>query len=308
MNTKTNIKLFLFSICLILIFSSNVFSNQVEYKKISFENITLFSADKDQKVARNIALQLDKDIQVFQKRIGTYLDGPIRVVIAPDREEYSKWVGKHSKIMEFSLAFYNNRNQTIYIKNPRVLKSLSALRRILLHEYIHHFVNSFWKNPPLWFNEGMAVYFSEDMGIDREFNFAKNYILGNSRPLEMMKYGYPKNRIEWESFYAKSGLAVKYLYKQRRQEFYKFWDYALPERNFDSAFLKSFFFTPKDFSLFFEEYSKTHFRMEILLASTGIIWGILPLVLIIGVIRKKIKSKKIKTQWEEETEDLLESE
>jgi len=272
----------------------------LKYEKVAFENILLFADQKDLQIARNIAFIFDNDIQNFQKKAGAYLDIPVVVFIAPDEKEYQNWTDKSSKIMEFSLAFYNNRNKTIYIKNPKNLKSLAALRRILLHEYIHHFVNHFWKNPPLWFNEGMAVFFSNDLGIDREFNFIKNYIFGNSRSLERMKYHYPKNRIEWESFYAKSGLAVKYLYNHRRKEFYRLWDHSFPNRNFDSAFLKSFYFTPKDFSAFFEEYSKTHFRAEILLASTGIIWGVLPLILIIGVVRKKIRNRIIKERWERE--------
>jgi len=36
------------------------------------------------------------------------------------------------------------------------------------------------------------------------------------------------------------------------------------------------------------------------LASTGIIWGVLPLILIIGVIRKKIRNRIIKERWERE--------
>ena len=146
----------------------------------------------------------------------------------------------------------------------------------------------------------MAVYFSNDLSYNRELNFIKNYILGNSLTLEQMKFRYPKNRIEWEAFYAKSALAVKYLFVKKRPEFYNLWDNAFPTKNFDRVFLKSFYFTPKDFSNFFEEYSKTHFRAEILLASTGIIWGILPLIFIIGVIRRKIRNRRMKREWEQE--------
>lgn len=184
------------------------------------------------------------------------------------------------------------------MKNPKYLKNVSNIRKLLLHEYIHHFVGSFWKDPPLWFNEGMAVYFSNDMGIERELNFAKNYILGNSRQLEQMKSMYPENMIEWESFYAKSGLAVKYLYTKKRRSFYRLWDKARTTGNFETAFLNSFFMTTRTFSDQFEVYSKTHFKTAILMASTGLIWGVLPLVLVVGVIRKKIKNKKTVESWE----------
>ncbi len=230
--------------------------------------------------------------------MGSYLDVPVNVVMAADNKVYDGWTQQHSAILEHSSGFYSRRNRTIFLKNPKYLRNIPNIRKLLLHEYIHHFVGSFWKDPPLWFNEGMAVYFSYDMGIERELNFAKNYILGNSLSLEQMKKNYPKNMIEWESFYAKSGLAVKYLYSNKRRSFYQLWDKAGSTGNFERAFLNSFFMTTRTFSDQFEDYSKTHFRAEILMASTGLIWGVLPLILIVGVIRKKIKNKKTVESWE----------
>ncbi|RLC46959.1 MAG: hypothetical protein DRI23_11820, partial [Candidatus Cloacimonadota bacterium] len=55
-------------------------------------------------------------------------------------------------------------------------------------------------------------------------------------------------------------------------------------------------------SIIFEEYARTHFRAELLLASTGMIWSILPLVLIAGVIRKKIQNRKQLKVWKGEEE------
>ncbi len=277
---------------------SSLSAANIKYEKIYYRDIILFAEAKDTTAASQFIIQLDKDIQSFQKGVGSYLDIPVNVVIAADSKVYDSWTKQHSAIMEFSSGFYNRRNKTIFLKNPKYLKNISNIRKLLLHEYIHHFVGSYWKDPPLWFNEGMAVYFSNDMGIERELNFAKNYILGNSLPLEKMKNSYPKNMIEWESFYAKSGLAVKYLYSKKRRSFYRLWDKAGSTGNFERAFLNSFFITTRTFSDQFENYSKTHFKTAILMASTGLIWGVLPFILIVGVIRKKIKNKKTVENWE----------
>jgi len=270
----------------------------------TFENITLSGKQKDIEIIQKVLWQFDADIRNFQRSVGSYLDSKINIKIAADKEEYNKWTKGNGKVIEFSQAFYNRKTDTIFLRHPSELKSLTALKRILLHEYIHHFVGKFWLNPPLWFNEGMAVYFTGDLSFEREMNFAKNYVLGNSRSLEMMKYHYPRNQIEWESFYAKSGLAVKYLY-QKKQEFYRLWDNSRPNGEFENAFRKSFLMTTRDFSIIFEEYAKTHFRAELLLASTGMIWSILPLILIAGVIRKKIRNKMQLKVWTDE-EKLIE--
>jgi hypothetical protein len=269
-----------------------------------FENITLIGNDKDIRVLENIIYQFDSAIFGFQKSVGTYLNDRINVYIARDNKQYLSWTGNSQKILEFSQAFYSRKTDSIYIKNPSESGSAITLHRVLLHEYIHHFISQFYADAPLWFQEGMAVYFSGDMGLERELNFAKNYILGNSRPLNLMMYRYPENRIAWESFYAKSGLAVKYLYKNRKLEFYRFWDIAGQNSSFETAFRRAFLMTTSDFSRFFELYAKTHFRTEILLASSGIIWSLLPLVLIFGVIRKKIRNRRILKEWDiEENKD-----
>ena len=233
-------------------------------------------------------------------KVGQYPDLVVNIYIAADRQEYHFLTSNDSAILEFSQAFYSSYRDTIYIRNPRDLQKYNSLSKILIHEYIHIFVDHYIEDPPLWFNEGMAVYFSNDLSIDREFNFIINYIMGNSRELREMIHYYPENRIEWESFYAKAALAVKYLYQKKRNQFYHFWELATREDNFRSIFVKSFHLTPLDFSQKFEEYSKSHFKMEILLASTGLIWSILPLILILGMIRKTIKNRKIKKQWERE--------
>ncbi|MCF7857783.1 MAG: hypothetical protein K9N07_00460 [Candidatus Cloacimonetes bacterium] len=281
---------------------SNLRAVTHKYEIVKYQEVILVAEAKDTTAVSKLIVQLNKEVQTFQKKVGVYLDIPVRIVIAPNQKVYQRWTKEHSAIMEFSSGFYMRINQTIYLKNPHELKSLSNISTILLHEYIHHFVSSFWKSPPLWFNEGMAVYFSNDMGIDRELNFAKNYIMGNSRTLTEMTQNYPKNMIEWESFYAKSGLAVKYLFLKKRELFYRLWEKSRTTGNFEMAFLNSFFMTTKTFSEQFEEYSKSHFKSTILLASTSLIWGFLPLILILGVIRKKINNKKTVETWQQEQE------
>ncbi len=266
---------------------------------ISEDEITIHFSASDSIIAENILNSFSKTIFQFQKKIGQYPNLPVEIILTADDSEYF-YLTKTSKIIEFSNAHYNPKTGKIYIRNPKNGRSFVRLETILLHEYIHHFVRHYWKNPPLWFNEGMAVYFSNDLSFDRELNFIRNYILGNSRTLEMMKRKYPENRIEWEAFYAKSALAVKYLYKNENNAFYKLWENSAPDKNFERAFRISFFKSTREFSNFFEDYSAKHFRIEILLASSSILWGLLPLILLIGWIRRKIKIKKIEKQWREE--------
>lgn len=283
---------------LLLIGAVNLVSETIRNKEIRVKY-----AEKDKVFARKVTKNLLQDINTFQKKIGIYKQLPIKLIIAADNQEYRSFIKGSAAILEFSEAIYNHRNKTIYIRNPRQIKNYNKIRRILLHEYIHRFIDYFWKNPPLWFHEGMAVYFSNDFGLDRELNLIKNTLFGNSLTLEQMKSKYPENKIEWQSFYSQSALAVKYLYTRYEEDFYQLWDKALPSGNFEKVFIRSFLFTPEQFSEKFEEYSKNHSRWEMLLAFSSLVWGIMPLILLIGWLRKKLKGRKIEKQWQEEEQE-----
>ena len=149
----------------------------------------------------------------------------------------------------------------------------------------------------------MAVYFSNDFGMDRELRFAYSYLLQNPITLNEMANEYPKSKAEWEFYYAKSALAVKYLYASNTKQFIRFWDNVTPKTNFYKAFVKTYLITPKIFSKQFEKYCKNHFKIQIVMASSSLIWGFLPLLLLIVWIKRKLKFKKIYKASEEENNE-----
>lgn len=271
-----------------------------------YDDIIVQYPAEDSLIVEEIIKVFYINVDEFQRKIGQYPELPVKVVILDEEDEYYEYARSRSEIIEFSRAFYSPSTGTIYLRDPKENRNFVQINRILLHEYIHHFVSHYFAQAPLWFTEGMAVYFSGDLNMDREINFVKNYLLGNSLKLDQMRFRYPANRIEWESFYAKSGLAVKYLFKKNYREFLNFWENGARGSDFESAFLRSFFMTSRDFSLLFEDYSKKHFTTEILLASTSLIWGLLPLILVIAWIRKKIIAARIKKRWEREDLDAIE--
>ena len=120
----------------IFLFSVHLWSNAVN---LQYKNIQIVAAQKDEKIAKIIAINLDQDIADFQKKIGFYDDEKINILIAKNADEYLSWTKNHATIIEFSDAFYSNHDKVIYLKNIRNLHNLTKIRTIILHEYIHHF-------------------------------------------------------------------------------------------------------------------------------------------------------------------------
>lgn len=272
----------------------------LDWQKLSVRDVNILYHQNDEKIVKQLSESILNDIDIFQKSISFYPDIEARIVIAPDDKYYNDLVSGYGGVIEFSEAFYSGRERTIYIRNPRDLKDFSSLRVIILHEYIHLFIDSLLDEVPLWFHEGMAVFFSEGVSFDREIAFARDFLLGNTRPLSGMVENYPPNRVQWLPFYTKSALAVKYLYSSHRDEFYLFWEMTDAENNFRRIFTESFAMTPEMFSVQFDEYLSRKYKIEILLSFTGFIWAMFPLFLLIAWVKKRIKAYKIQKRWNRE--------
>jgi len=228
--------------------------------------------------------------------------------LAENSKEYTSFTKNRKGIIEFSNAMYNQKENRIYLRSPGELGSYTKINKVLLHEYIHAFVGYYFQKVPLWFNEGMAVYFSADLGYDRELNFIWNRLAGNTLPLNKMVSKYPKNQVEWESFYAKSGLAVKYLATKKKANFYRFWEMAEKGNSFPKSFRMVFYQSFQGFSNSFEVYAKRHFHFGILFASSSLLWGVMPFVFLIAVLRKKLKTRRIAKEWRSEEVEIAEEE
>ena len=283
---------FLFLLFLLMILPFFLISETIQYKEITIEFPTDYA-----KFTQKMIKPFYQNIARFQKKISKYIDLPVNIVIIEDDKDYLKYINSKQEIIEFSDAFYTMKNQTIYLRDPKRNIRFVRLQQILLHEYIHHFVYHFFSNAPLWFHEGMAVYYSEGISEKREMQFVFDRISGDSIPLKKMKYQYPSKQLRWNSFYAKSALAVRYLSSKKKTAFYRFWEQADQLENFDLFFLNSFFQTQDDFSIEFEEFATHHYYMLLTLALSSLIWAGLPILFFIALIRRKFKENKIKKRW-----------
>ena len=293
------LRYFTLSLLLILSLLSPLLS--IDYPELlqrEENGLTFRYQQRDQQLIEQLHSLIIKDIDEFQRAIGFYPEIMGEIIIAPNMEFYQNIIAGHRGIIEFSEALYSPSEKRIYIRNPRDLKNFSRLRRIILHEYIHLFLDTQFDNIPLWFHEGMAVFFSGDLTFERELLYARDFLLGNSLNLNEMVGRYPEGRIRWNSFYAKSALAVKYLYTNHPDEFYTLWEYNDEPADFSLAFFRAFNLTPRQFSPLLEDYLKKRFRLEILLAFTGIIWGVLPFILLLAWLRKRWINSRIKKKWE----------
>ena len=271
---------------LLLICSLNLFSEKIVLKN---ERIEVTCEEQDLAFAQNIIDVLPNMIDDFQVSIGSYPDFVAKIYLSHDREDFQRLTNHFSGITEFSNAFYSNRNKQIYIKSYFEIENNQQFHTILLHEYIHAFIDYYLKDAPLWFHEGMAVYFSRQYSLQMSINLGLDYLSGDVRDISKMERDYPFNSLNLSSFYAKSAQAVKFLYEENKNEFSNLFN---KKAHFNSAFTTTFKTTRM---IFYKDFEKSFKRKIILNTGYGIfsaLWALLPIVLLLGWHRQSKKRQK----------------
>ncbi len=294
-----------FLISIIIILFIPLFS---QYNFITIKgNVSIIKCDPTKKqLGTYLSIEMDKHITHFQKQMGVYPDNSVEFIIAPSEKWYRSHTSDKQEIIKQANAFYSHRTRAIIIRPQANLKGIKGLKQVFLHEYIHYFIDSYIDNAPLWFHEGMAVYFSGQHSFNMEVVFAHSYLFGTRARLTDMRDSYPQSKNDWEAFYAVSSLAVKTLYKEFKPGFFKFWYIAEELKSekrpvpFSRLFNSTFFMTTTGFDKYFASIQKNTFLGHLFGVSASLVGPLLTVFLIIAYIKKRKKYKLLVKQLEEE--------
>ncbi len=271
----------------------------IQFTRIHGTNVVFYCQAKDIKYAHFLLQKTDDKISNFQESMGFYPDKPLAVIIAPDKEYYNHIARKLGSIGEESRALFTSEHNIVYIRSPRDGNSFQGIVYTLLHEYIHYFVSLSYYDAPLWFHEGMAVYFSGQYNWEMGYVLAKSYLLGTAQPLSAMNQ-YPANRLEWQSFYAKSAMAVRYLSMEHREQFTRFWQLSNRTHSYPTAFYQAFYHTVESFNKEADDAIKRDMIGYMIMVISGLIWAALPIVLVFGYFRKRTYPKDADEDFEKQ--------
>lgn len=253
--------------------------------------------EKDERYISYIKSELAKEIVKFQMKVRAFPDIETIINIASDNDMYNSWIESKGRIFESSQAFCDLKSNEIFIRNPSVIRDNRKLITIILHEYIHLFVNYHWTDAPLWFHEGMAVYFSEGLSINKTFHFISNYAFHKTYLLKKYAYKYPDNPADYYPYYFQSAFVVKKMIDDYPNKFTDLFDYSGFNTKFNDAFQKAFLKTHEDFLSENEKRISRFFYFNIYFGVLSLMWIMFPVFLIIANVKKSIKNKKIIETW-----------
>ncbi|MDD2331953.1 MAG: hypothetical protein PHI68_04800 [Candidatus Cloacimonetes bacterium] len=249
----------------------------------------IHSKDSNASLARNILEPLSSRIESMQLDLGIYVREKAVYYIIPTMDEYKSLSRGKEKIVEFSDAFYSNDIGIIFIRSPEQVND--NYLKILMHEYVHWFLDQTLWDAPLWFHEGMATYYSRQLGYEKYWQFVSARFWGKS--MELGNRDYPQDKNDWAFFYLNSTFALQYMKDEYPEAWKDFWDYIAAfnrekrKISFYKAFDQTYNNSGSGFFQGYQNYTKRLAFWYLVLGVNSLIFSILPFVLIIGAIRKR---------------------
>jgi len=267
------------------------------------------AASKDTAYVNYIIGHVQNRIGDVQMQLGIYPKQLLRLVILPDRASYQAVTTGKGKTVEQSEAFYSAADKLIYLRSPDQLPS-EAYGKVILHEYIHWFLDQTFRHVPLWFNEGMAMYYSGEFGFVSYVEFSKLRFLGYRMHLDDMLERYPGSPADLQIFYLTSMFALHNLVSEYPDQWQVFWNQASAEiyhntrqsqkADFIRCFNTAFGYSLYAYSTLFDKAVSRYNWQFPLVGINALILCVLPFIVILGWRRYRKRLRALPDIGEEE--------
>lgn len=270
------------------------------YDLSTFEHgkIKYFFASQDSSYIKTISIRIKPEIENFENIFDHKLKNKIKIFFPKSEEDYTKLTG--GRLPEWSGAVANSENRIIIIK-PQQFIDNSKLFVTIKHELIHIIIADkyYGNNLPLWLNEGLATYLSNNYmdwndGLIISNAVAAKKILELNEINQLMQL----NTASANLAYLEAKIAVEYLIKQIGiSQLPNFLDELNNSNNLNIVFKKYLGYDLIDFEFYWYNYLKDKYRWMVVLNFDNMIWFALILIVIVAFVAVKIRNYKKKKSW-----------
>ncbi|MFB0516375.1 MAG: peptidase MA family metallohydrolase [Candidatus Neomarinimicrobiota bacterium] len=271
----------------------------------SLGNFTLhFPADYPVEVETYLR-ELTVDVTLaLVSRFGPVEPAPFQLMIVDSRAQLEKWVG--GKLPTWIHAVAREHPPMVVVLGPatEVAEPIShRFEQILLHELTHVYLYRLYPSRngerlPGWFHEGLAVHVSG--GLDRGLHQAlvRGRLTGRFYTLDQLDRIYHTSSVLSELAYAQSVVAV-----QTMEDFYgqgvfrSLFDEIRGGLPFPAAFAQIGGEPLEEFQARYQAALRRRYNILLVLADPGVLFILLPLLLLTAYLIKLWRNRAIAARW-----------
>ena len=231
----------------------------------------------------------------LSSEIGYQEKSTIMVFLCNSDKAYNLIVGKN--FPKWSEGVAQPANKLIIIKSG--VNSSKIIVHELTHILLHSAVNS--KPIPRWFDEGLAVFYSDEQEFASSSLISKALITNSIIPLSDIDDVLTFHTSKAQLAYQESYLAVLFLIEEFGLDGIKRVVTALAEKeNEDQALIAAIGIDLWDFETAWIKYLKRKYRWHFLVEFDTYLWLFILLLFLAGFMLMRRRNKKTMQRWEEE--------
>jgi len=149
-----------------------------EWRRLFRGQVVLYCYEKDMRYGDKIISIIDQALPVMSERFGLRLHSEVTILVAPSQKVFDRITG--GQIPEWGIAAAEPEQSIIFLKSPRFARPETDLKSVVLHELSHVLLSaaSGGNSIDRWFDEGLAMTFSEDKRFFETMNLARAVFSG----------------------------------------------------------------------------------------------------------------------------------
>lgn len=203
--------------------------------------------------------------------------GMIDIWVCDTQKEFQNSV--HAPIQDWAVGCAFPLSRRIVIQNPKhialaKLQLVQVLRHEIAHVLFGQCTRKAVKEIPLWFIEGIAIYFAEEWVPSRHETLLKHIFSKSIIPLQELERGFPRTQAGADLAYAESQDTVRWLVEVKgRDVLFSLIEELHAGSNFNTAFETVVGWDLATYDMLWRESLTERYHWASLFSNSYVLWG-----------------------------------
>ncbi len=275
-----------------------------EYAELRRPPFTIRYVSRDAAFARWTAALLGQSLNKLKRDLGLEDVGRPVVVIAPDESEFLRLAG--TRFPHWGAAMAAPDRNLILLKSPYwadVRRSWSSLTaHELTHLALYHITRG--RPLPVWLNEGLAVYESDEMSMGRKAAVSRALLTRRLLPLGSLGRLYTMGAMDASLAYSEALLAVEFfLQRYGKAPLIYLLIQIGQNQDFEAAFRTVAHEDFSDFEKAWKHWLQRRYFFYFFMDVEMYVWTFILFLAVAAFVAVRLRKRSIEKRWREEEEE-----
>ncbi|MBW1708713.1 MAG: hypothetical protein JRG97_11735 [Deltaproteobacteria bacterium] len=275
---------------------------------VNTARVTVRYDGDERRLAKSLTKRAEKILTRLEERVGLTHTGRINIVLASSRDSFLKAQQGGTWLPDWAAGVAYPQLGLIILKSPKAAPG-QDLNHILVHEMAHLVLGQIFKQRqiPTWLNEALTMHLAGEWGFSKQVAMTRAVISKRFIHLDQLALDFPRDRIGAETAYAESYYFIAFLRDRfglsACRRLIRNLSFGV---SLDNALLQA---TGQRGDVLEDEFFKwlrIRFSLFPILTSSGVIWFLATLAMVVAWVKKRRQASRQMAVWELEEDEKKE--